>query len=222
MGVPRAVPELPPPPEPPPALADRLVQLARAQPKAAAALMLVASAVVGACALFVSLRGAPPQAELIIPRATTPTEAVAQEVYVHVAGAVARPGLYKVKAGSRVADVLDAAGGPLADGDVHQLNLATKVDDGQRVYVPRVGEAPTATDGGAGGAGGAAEAAGPLDLNTATQAQLEELPGVGPSTAKAILEYREKNGRFRAVEELLDVRGIGPAKFSEIEPLVKV
>lgn len=139
---------------------------------------------------------------------------------MHVAGAVARPGLYRVRVGSRVADVLDAAGGPTGDGDVHQLNLATKVDDGQRVYVPRMGEAPPA--GAGGGEVEAGEEAGPLDLNTATQAQLEELPGVGPSTAKAIIDYREKNGRFRAVEELLDVRGIGPAKFGEIEPLVKV
>jgi competence protein ComEA len=213
------VPELPPPPAQHPALADRLLELARARPKVAASLTLAASAVVGACVLLVSLRGAPPQPELLIPRAATPTSAVAQELYVHVAGAVARPGLYRVRVGSRVADVLDAAGGPTGDGDVHQLNLATKVDDGQRVYVPRVGEPPPAASDSGGGAG---EAAGPLDLNTATQAQLEELPGVGPSTAKAILDYREKNGRFRAVEELLDVRGIGPAKFSEIEPLVKV
>lgn len=182
--------------------------------------MLAASAVVGGCVLLVSLRGSPPQAELLIPRATPSTEAAPQELYVHVAGAVARPGLYRVRTGSRVADVLDAAGGPTAEGDVHQLNLATKVEDGQRVYVPRQGESPALSDEFTAGEEGAAT--GPLDLNTATQAQLEELPGVGPSTAKAIIDYREKNGRFRAVEELLDVRGIGPAKFSEIEELVKV
>ena len=212
------MPELPPPPAPPPAFADRLLQLARARPTAAASLTLAASAVVGACVLLVSLRGAPPQPELLIPRATTPTEVVAEELFVHVAGAVARPGLYRVKVGSRVADVLDAAGGPTGDGDVHQLNLATKVDDGQRVYVPRVGESPPP----GASEGEVAADSGPLDLNTATQAQLEELPGVGPSTAKAIIDYREQNGRFRAVEELLDVRGIGPSKFAEIEPLVKV
>lgn len=219
------MPELPPPPAPPLALGDRLLQLARARPKVAAMLTLAASGVVGACALLVSVRGAPPEPELMIPRATASTEAAATELYVHVAGAVARPGLYKVRAGSRVADVLDAAGGPTADGDVHQLNLATKVGDGERVYVPRAGEvvAPGASPGGSTDRAGSASAAtGPLDLNTATQAQLEELPGVGPSTAKAILQHREKNGRFRAVEELLDVRGIGPAKFAEIEPLVKV
>ena len=183
---------------------------------------LAASVVVGACVVLVSVRGAAPQTELLIPRATATTATSSHELYVHVAGAVARPGLYRVRAGSRVADLLDAAGGPTADADVHQLNLATKVDDGQRVYVPRTGEAPAPGPGGDGTVGPSVEQSGPLDLNTATQPQLEELPGVGPSTAKAILEYREKNGRFRAVEELLDVRGIGPAKFAEIEPLVKV
>lgn len=219
------MPELPPPPAPPLALGERLLQQARARPKLAATLTLAASAIVGACALLVSVRGAPPEPELLIPRATASTEAPTTELYVHVAGAVARPGLYKVGAGSRVADVLDAAGGPTADGDVDQLNLAAKVGDGERVYVPRAGEvaAPGASPGeGADSPSSASAATGPLNLNTATQAQLEELPGVGPSTAKAIIQYREKNGRFRAVEELLDVRGIGPSKFAEIEPLVKV
>ena len=202
-----------------PALAVRLRQLARDKPRVAAACAAGASLIVGACVLLVMLRGAPPQPELRLPRATAPPISTApQDVYVHVAGAVARPGLYRVRSGSRVADLLDAAGGPTSDADVHRLNLAIKVGDGQRIYVPRIGEAvaeETAT-------GGDEAVAGPLDLNIATQAELEELPGVGPSTAKAILDYREKNGRFRAVEELLDVRGIGPAKFSEIEPLVKV
>ncbi|MFP5327714.1 MAG: helix-hairpin-helix domain-containing protein [Acidimicrobiia bacterium] len=217
------MPDLPPPPSAPPGVTERLIQLARLRPRLSAALALGASVVVGACVVLVAARGAPPQPELLLPRATPSSEAAPTELYVHAAGALARPGLYRVEAGSRVANLLDAAGGPTPDADVDRLNLASRLDDGQRVYVPRVGEAaPPDGEAGAADPAAAGEESGPLDLNAATQAQLEELPGVGPSTAKAIIEYRKQNGRFRAVEELLEVRGIGPAKFSEIEPLVKV
>lgn len=216
------MPDLPPPPSAPPAPTERLLQLARLRPRVSAALALFASLVVGACVAVVAARGAPPQPELLLPRATPSSEASPTELYVHAAGALARPGLYRVEAGSRVADLLDAAGGPTPDADVDRLNLASRLDDGQRVYVPRLGETAEAESEGGGGDPVAGQTSGPLDLNAATQAQLEELPGVGPSTARAIIEYRKRNGRFRAVEELLEVRGIGPAKFSEIEPLVKV
>jgi competence protein ComEA len=147
-------------------------------------------------------------------------------VTVHVAGDVVHPGVYAVPAGGRVADAILAAGGPAADADAEQLNLAARVADGQRIYVPKQGETTApAGDGGAGtGPGGQAGTApaGPLDLNTATAAELEALPGVGPATSKAILTYRTSHGRFRSVTELLEVPGIGPAKLDAIRPLVKV
>lgn len=145
--------------------------------------------------------------------------------YVHAAGAVARPGVYRVQAGGRVADVLDAAGGPATDADLDQVNLAARVTDGERVFVPRRGQAvPPVVAGGPGGAGagGAGVAAGPLDLNTATLDQLDALPGVGPATAQAILDYRAERGRFSQVQELMEVRGIGEAKLAAIRTRVRV
>jgi len=145
---------------------------------------------------------------------------------VHAAGRVANPGVYTVPAGARVADVLTAAGGALADADTAQLNLAARVADGERVWVPRIGEAPPATPPGgpgAAGTGGAGRSSpGPVDLNTATAEQLDQLPGVGPATAQAILTWRTRNGRFRSVTDLLEVPGIGPAKLEALRPLVRV
>ena len=153
--------------------------------------------------------------------ATTPVT-----VTVHVAGQVRSPGVYAVPSGGRVADAVVAAGGTAAEADVEQLNLAARVSDGERVYVPKKGEAapaaaaPPAPAGSGTKAGGAP--AGPVDLNTATAEQLEALPGVGPATSKAILAYRSSHGRFRSVTELLEVPGIGPAKLEALRPMVKV
>ncbi|HZQ86044.1 MAG TPA: helix-hairpin-helix domain-containing protein [Acidimicrobiales bacterium] len=140
---------------------------------------------------------------------------------VAAAGAVVSPGLYKLPAGARVADVLNAAGGPTPDADVDQLNLALKVSDGDRVYVPRRGEAPPPSAGVGSGAGGASADA-PVNLNSATLEQLDALPGVGPATAQAILDYRKQHGRFRSVDDLLEVGGIGPSKLEKLRQRVKV
>ncbi|HUP70288.1 MAG TPA: helix-hairpin-helix domain-containing protein [Acidimicrobiales bacterium] len=144
--------------------------------------------------------------------------------YVHAAGAVARPGVYRVRAGGRVSDLLDAAGGPAADADLDQVNLAAKVADGERVYVPRRGEAPPPVAGpsGAGASGVGGASSGPVNLNTATLEQLDGLPGIGPATAQAILDYRKTRGRFRSVDELMEVRGIGEAKLAAIRSKVRV
>lgn len=156
------------------------------------------------------------------------------DVIIHVAGAVARPGVYELDTGNRITDAIDAAGGPIPEADLHRLNLAAKVADGQRIVVPRQGQQgePTATgEGGAGGtngdttgqgAGQGEASPGRINLNTATQAQLEMLPGIGPSFARSILSYRERKGSFRSVRELLEVRGIGEARFAELKDLVTV
>jgi competence protein ComEA len=139
---------------------------------------------------------------------------------VQAAGAVARPGVYRVRAGSRVTDLVAAAGGPAAGADLDALALAARLTDGQRVYVPRHGEVVVASTPPGGSAAPSPDA--PLDLNTATAGQLDALPGIGPATAAAIVSYRERDGPFRAVDDLLDVRGIGPAKLDAVRELVRV
>lgn len=160
-----------------------------------------------------------PEAELAAStggdRSTSNTEP--QELLVHVAGAVRHPGIVTLEPGSRIGDAVDAAGGPTTDADVHQLNLAAPVVDGLQVRVPVEGElvAPTGIAPPAGSDGGAD---GPLlvDINVASEAELETLPGIGPALAAAIVEWRSANGPFAAVDELLDVPGIGPAKLSRL------
>jgi competence protein ComEA len=171
--------------------------------------------------------GAPAQgAPAGAPAATVPATPPVT-VTVHVAGQVAPPGGDAVPAGGRVADAVIAAGGTAGEADVEQINLAARLSDGERIYVPKKGEpapalaAPPAPAGG-GAKGGSSSPAGPVDLNTATAEQLEALPGVGPATSKAILAYRSSHGRFRSVTELLEVPGIGPTKLEALRPLVKV
>ena len=147
---------------------------------------------------------------------------------VHAAGAVANPGLYRLDAGSRVGDLLTAAGGVAADGDLDRVNLAAVLIDGARVYVPRHGEEdiPVLAEGespsGSSDGSTIASDSGPVDLNRATLEQLETLPGVGPSIASAIVDHRERHGPFATVDELVDVRGIGPARLDQLRTLVRV
>jgi competence protein ComEA len=139
---------------------------------------------------------------------------------VHVAGAVTRPGVLELEPGARVIDAVEAAGGALPDADLDRLNLAAKLSDGERVLVQRVGAPPAPADPTGEPADGAST--GPLDLNTATTAQLEELPGIGPVLAEAIVDERERRGGFRSVNELRDVRGIGDKRFEDLRALVTV
>jgi competence protein ComEA len=137
-------------------------------------------------------------------------------VLVHVAGAVRRPGVYRLRAGSRVDDAVGRAGGAKPRADLTQVNLAAKIEDGRQIVVPRrvAGAA----------AGGTAEAPPgvPLNLNTATLEQLDELPGVGPATAQKILDYREEHGGFGSVEELGQVPGIGDVRLASLREQVRV
>jgi competence protein ComEA len=219
----------------PPLWAVRLAGWRDARPRrhpgvAAAGAAAVLVAVVAGVLLF--RRPAAPPPEVVLPRAnpdagaTTPgTTEPEQTVTVHAAGALVRPGVYVLPAGSRVADAVAAAGGPSPEADLHQLNLATRVGDGDRVHLPRKGEAsagaPAATVGGAGATPGPTRPQ-VLDLNAAGAEELEALPGVGPALARAIVEHRTRNGRFRTVDDLVDVPGIGPAKLAALRPLVRV
>ena len=157
-----------------------------------------------------------------------PTTTTGPPVAIHVAGAVARPGLYHLPAGSRVADALGRAGGRLPGADVDRLNLAARLVDGQKILVPRRGEpAPLEAAGmngvpGAGGDGLLLAPAEPIDLNTADVAALDSLPGVGPATARAIVEERARRGGFRSTRDLLRVPGIGEGRFARLKDRVRV
>ena len=151
---------------------------------------------------------------------------------VHVVGAVARPGLYEIDAGSRVADALEKAGGATPAADLNLINLAAKLADGQQLVVPEKGDTAGLATGataasGAGSAGGTAGTGAtavkqPINLNTATTEQLDALDGIGPKTAQKIIEYREAHGGFNSVEELMEVPGIGAAKFEQIKNQVVI
>ena len=175
----------------------------------------------------------PSSTAAIAPAEGEPADGEAAEVVVHVVGAVNRPGLYHLPAEARVADLVDAAGGLAADADPDRLNQAAPLGDGVRVWVPRRGETevPAAVNGDGGPAAGGPPPAGggpspaptaPVDLNRATLEQLDTLPGIGPSTAQAIVDHRSANGPFRSVDDLLEVRGIGEAKLAQLRDKVQV
>ncbi|MEU0080973.1 ComEA family DNA-binding protein [Micromonospora tulbaghiae] len=146
------------------------------------------------------------------------------QVVVALAGKVRRPGLVRLPTGARVADAIEAAGGALPGVDVALLNPARKVTDGELILVgvtaPPGQTGPAAAGGGA--PGGSAATAGPVNLNTATLAQLDALPGVGPVLAQRILDHRDRNGGFRSVSDLRQVDGIGDARYEQLKELVTV
>jgi competence protein ComEA len=155
--------------------------------------------------------GVPPPLRIAAPVA----HASAPKLFVNVVGAVRRPGLYRLKDGSRVADAVIRAGGPTSKAQIELLNLAARIADGEQIVVPRRGLANPA-----GAATGGVGAAGPVHLNSATFDQLDGLPGVGPVTAQKILDYRQRHGAFGSVDELDAIAGIGPARLEQLRGLV--
>ena len=241
-------PEIPPRPQPPRRVSDTLqgwfawFGLARLLLSAVCVLAVVAGVAwlvrtppPPTEAALPTTRGAAPASTLPVPSTVAPTvpestsEPASPSLLVHVAGAVRSTGVYELDAAARVHDAIDAAGGPSADADLDGLNLAATVVDGQRVYVPVAGEVDPASVPTGGGddtaAGSTAAPAGPpapVDLNAASAAELETLPGVGPATAAAIVDDRERHGPFASVDELERVPGIGPAKLAAVADLVTV
>ena len=162
-------------------------------------------------------------------------------IVVSVTGAVRRPGLVRLAAGSRVADAIAKAGGATSRANLTGLNLAEKVSDGVSVVVADASERVTGSGSSVSGQGSGSDStvsgsdaastgrtsssgapAGKVDLNTADVAALDALPGVGPVTAASIVGWREKNGRFTSVAQLQEIQGIGPAKYASLSPLVTV
>ncbi|MDN4596261.1 ComEA family DNA-binding protein [Leifsonia virtsii] len=158
-------------------------------------------------------------------RETSPVESAPPgSVLVHVTGAVRRPGLVSLAAGARVVDAVAAAGGVADDADVAAVNLARPVADGEQLAIPKVGDPPAGAAVGSGSAVGSGAAAGsaPVNLNTATQAELEGLPRIGPALAQRIVDWRQANGRFAQPSDLLKVSGIGQKLFDGLKDRVVV
>lgn len=167
-------------------------------------------------AVVVSLLGASGQARPLPPEATGVDEGAGGALYVHVLGAVGSPGVYQFRDGDRVVDAIAAAGGFAPDADQQSVNLARFLSDGEQIVVPVIGAAPPATG------PAASDPAARVNLNTASSSDLETLPRVGPATAERIIAWRETNGRFDAVEDLLNVPGIGDKTFESLKELVTV
>lgn len=169
-----------------------------------------------------------PAGEPIVLR-PAPTEA---PIEVHVIGAVPRPGLYKFPPGARVQDAIDAAGGLLASANANAVNLAALLDDGQQLDIPyEAGGEPTDFGSSQQSQLPLSEPAQPdsqstdselVNINTASFEELDTLPGIGPTTAQKIIDYREANGPFSVIEDIMNVSGIGPATFEDIRNLISV
>jgi competence protein ComEA len=199
----------------------------------------VVSGVVALVLLWLILRPSEPPLEASIPLATFPvvtTSSLPSIVTVHVAGAVKSPGVYRLTTLARVIDAVTAAGGPTSEADLERINLAQLLLDTEQVFIPgrtTRSVAPTiaprhrptttlATPRAPSQQGSSPTSGGLVDLNTATAAELDALPGVGPVTAKAIVDYRTSKGKFSRTEDLLNVAGIGPAKLAALRDLVTV
>lgn len=148
-------------------------------------------------------------------------------IFVHVLGAVERPGLFELPEGARVIDAVAAAGGMTDSADPAGTNLARRLSDGEQLYLPQVGEVPTGPTGGAAGlASGQGGTGNPaalvVNLNTATVADLDTLPRIGPAMAQRILDYRDTNGPFTTPDELRNITGIGDKTFEALKDLVTV
>ena len=198
--------------------------------------------IVATCFTVVALVGiawfvlapSPVPVETVLPRAQETSSSIqsTSHVFVHVAGAVKRPGVYKLNARARIVDAVTAAGGASPRADLNSINLAQTVSDAEQVFIPsRVHRSPRATvaprhrprpSSTTQAPGTEAPAPRTVNINTATSAQLETLTGVGPATAKAIIAYRNSKGPFTRIEDLLNVPGIGPAKLDAMRAEISV
>jgi len=217
-------------PEPPAAAAAswrrRLLDLVEFRPRETIALGVLCLGLVAGAA-FAYARSLPKSAprSLATPLAVPslePSAAATGGLVVHIAGAVEKPGVYTLPAGARVIDGIRAAGGAAPGADLAAINLARPLSDGERVYIPRRGETVPAEASGGGSTQGGGSSGGKVNINSATSAELEALPGIGEVIAQRIVDYRTQHGPFRSVRDLLKVEGIGEKKFDSIKDYVTV
>ena len=142
-------------------------------------------------------------------------------IIVDVAGWVREPGVYEFTPGDRVIDAVDRAGGPRKGADLTTLNLAAPLTDGTQIVIAKPGST-TSGDPGSSGDGSTAGGTTLININSASETELEVLPGVGPVTAAAIIDYRTQNGPFATIDDLIDVTGIGPSTLEQIRPFATV
>ncbi len=180
------------------------------------ALLILFSLCLGLGGFFFVRSGPSTSPEIVQDLVIPIQETVTAEVIVNVAGKVTNPGVYKLPIGSRVVDAINLAGNQLKGVDISDINLARVLVDGEQILV---GTPPSVA---AKRAAAKVSASNPLDLNRATAAQLDTLPGIGPVTAQRILDYRSKVGRINSVDELKKISGLGGAKFEEIKNLLRV
>jgi competence protein ComEA len=155
--------------------------------------------------------------------ASTTTVTEAPLIFIQVAGAVRRPGVYQVPADSRAFQAVLQAGGFAEDADQQAVPLASRLSDGCRLYVPRQGETlsgPVLSGAPAAGGSGSTVSSGPVSINSAGVEELDSLPGIGPALAQRIVSYRDTQGPFTSIDQLADVPGIGPSKLEQLRPLV--
>ena len=182
----------------------------------------IVACVVGAGVLIVRDSRSSGGIEITLPP-PTPVPAEPQSVariMVYVSGEVVRPGVYRLDSDNRVADALNAAGGPTAKADLNRINLALRLTDEEQVHVPAVGSGGSAPVGAEGQS--PSTITGKLDLNTATVDELEALPGIGGVRAAAIVEHRNTHGPFERVDDLVEVSGIGDGILGSIMHLIEV
>ena len=153
-------------------------------------------------------------------------EETEEKIKVHIAGSVVTEGIVELEEGARVADAIEEAGGTTADANMNQINLAYKLQDGQKIYIPNQNEEEyqitTNMEGIQSANNTTSNETDVININTATQTELELLPGIGPSTATKIIDYREENGKFENIEEIKNVPGIGETKYENIKNKITV
>jgi competence protein ComEA len=179
--------------------------------------------------LFWTRRPTPTPIEVVPPQPTPSPQLTAtptpSPLRIYVTGAVAHPDVYLLAPGSIVKDAIEAAGGASQDADLVGINLAQELRDQQQLYVPRQGETappPPVTGGEATPSPEAGAPGGKININTAGVEELDTLPGIGPTFAQRIIEYRENNGPFESIEDIVLVSGIGDATFAKIKDLITI
>ena len=192
-----------------------MITLTRAQLALVAVPLLALLAVAGSRLAGVGASEGPARAVSLGRAGSVAGNDAAPKLFVHVVGAVRRPGLFRLKDGTRVADAVARAGGPTRRADLSAVNLAAPLVDGQQVIVPRRGPGGMTA-----ALAGTSAPGSKVSLASATAEQLDELPGIGPVTAEKIVDWRTTHGPFRSVDDLDDVPGIGPARIEELRDLV--